>query len=81
MAPSTGGIGARTSDSSGKGRRLTTRTYAGDIHAGTTVADRQQQVDGDAWSDTNGAKSFDLFEHSARVSKRSVLTVLWHPYQ
>jgi Zn-dependent peptidase ImmA (M78 family) len=65
----------------GKGRRLTTRTYAGDMHEGTAVADRQQQVDGDAWSDSNGASGYDLFEHSVRVSRRSVLTVLWHAYR
>ncbi len=65
----------------GKGRKLSNRTYAGDIHAGTLVADRQQQVDGDAWSDSNGANGFDLFEHSVRVSCRSVLTILWHPYR
>jgi Zn-dependent peptidase ImmA (M78 family) len=65
----------------GKGRRLTSRTYAGDIHAGVLVTDRQQQVDADAWSDTNGASGFDLFEHSARVSRHSVLTILWHPYR
>lgn len=65
----------------GKGRRLTNRTYAGDIHAGTLVPDRQQQVDADAWSDSNGAAGFDLFEHSARVGRRSVLTMLWHAYR
>ena len=65
----------------GKGRQLSSRTYAGDIHGGTVVPDRQQQVDGDAWSDSNGASGFDLFEHSVRVSRRSVLTVLWHLYR
>lgn len=65
----------------GKGRRLTTRTYAGDLHAGTLVDDRQQQVDGDAWSDSDGASAVDLFEHSVRVSGRSVLTMLWYPYE
>jgi Zn-dependent peptidase ImmA (M78 family) len=65
----------------GKGQRLTTGTHAADVHAGTVVDDRQQQVDGDAWSGSDGANELDLFEHSVRVSRRSVLTMLWHPYR
>jgi hypothetical protein len=50
-----------------KGTRLTPRTYAGDLFAGSPVDDRLQQVDGDAWSDSSRASSIDLFEHSKRV--------------
>jgi hypothetical protein len=62
-----------------KGTRLTSRTYAGDLFAGTHVDDRLQQVDGDAWSDNPWAAELDLFEHSRKVSSDSVLTFLWHP--
>lgn len=60
-----------------RGARLTT-TYAGDLFAGKVADDRAQQVDGDAWSESAGAKHIDLFEHSVKVSCQSVLTMLWH---
>lgn len=63
-----------------KGQKLTPATYAGDLHAGTPVDDRPQQVDGDAWSDSPWAASLDLFEHSKKVDTNSVLTFLWHRY-
>lgn len=63
-----------------KGTRLTNRTYAGDLFAGTHVDDRATQVDGDAWSDASGAADIDLFEHSRKVAADSVLTFLWHEY-
>jgi hypothetical protein len=61
-----------------KGTKLDTRTYAGDLFAGGSVADRPSQVDGDAWSDSRWAADVDLFEHSRKVSPDSVLTFLWH---
>ena len=64
-----------------KGTRLTTRTYAGDLHSGNRVDDRLQQVDGDAWSDNIWASDIDLFEHSRLVGPNSVLTFLWHPFR
>lgn len=63
-----------------KGGPLTTRTYAGDIFAGKPVADRPQQVDGDAWSSDTKASDIDLFEHSVQVARDLVLSFLWHPY-
>jgi len=62
-----------------KRKRLDGRTYAGDLFAGKHVDDRPSAVDGDAWSDSPWAADLDLFEHSRRVSPRSVLTFLWHP--
>jgi hypothetical protein len=64
-----------------KGTRLTNRTYAGDLFAGTRVDDRATQVDGDAWSDASWAADIDLFEHSRKVASDSVLTFLWHEYK
>lgn len=61
-----------------KHTKLDQRTFAGDLFAGTPVIDRPSQVDGDAWSDSPWAVSLDLFEHSKKVSKNSVLTFLWH---
>ena len=62
-----------------KRTKLDTRTYAGDLFAGKHVDDRPSQVDGDAWSDSHWAAQLDVFEHSKKVSKNSVLTFLWHP--
>lgn len=64
-----------------KGSNLTTRTYAGDLFAGSRVDDRLQQVDADAWSGNPWASDFDLYEHSCRVGQDSVLTFLWHPFK
>ena len=64
-----------------RGTRLSNRTYAGDLFAGKPVGDYPSQVDGDAWSDSPWAANIDLFEHSARVSPSSVLTMLWHKVQ
>ena len=63
-----------------KGRKLSSRTYAGDLFCGKTVTDRASQVDGDAWSDSQWASRFDLQEHSRKISATSVLTFLWHRY-
>jgi Zn-dependent peptidase ImmA (M78 family) len=61
-----------------KGRRLNTRSYAGDLFADKTVGDFAQQVDGDAWSDNSWAAQIDVFEHSIKTSSGTVLTMLWH---
>jgi Zn-dependent peptidase ImmA (M78 family) len=61
-----------------KGARLNSRTYAGDLFSGKVVGDYSQQVNGDAWSDSEWASGIDLFEHSIKVSSASVLTMLWH---
>lgn len=61
-----------------KGTRLDGRTYAGDLSAGKPVDDRPGQVDGEAWSNSRDAADLDIFEHSKKVSPRSVLTFLWH---
>jgi len=61
-----------------KGTRLSTKTYAGDLFAGKVVADYSQQVDSDAWSDSEWADNMDLFEHSTKTSSNSVLSLLWH---
>jgi|JI10StandDraft_1071094.scaffolds.fasta_scaffold16774_6 Zn-dependent peptidase ImmA (M78 family) len=61
-----------------KRTRLDSRTYAGDLSAGKPVDDRPGQVDGEAWSNSRDAADLDIFEHSKKVSPRSVLTFLWH---
>jgi len=61
-----------------KGTRLSMKTYAGDLFAGRAVGDYSQQVDGEAWSDSEWAAEVDLFEHSTKISSNSVLTMLWH---
>lgn len=60
------------------GVALRDATYAGDLHAGKKVEDRASQVDGEAWSDSRGADDVDLFEHSMKVAKESVLSFLWY---
>lgn len=62
-----------------KKTKLDGRTYAGDLFAGKQVDDRPSAVDGSAWSDMSWVADIDLYEHSRKVSARSVLTFLWHP--
>ncbi|MFO0683940.1 MAG: ImmA/IrrE family metallo-endopeptidase [Sandaracinus sp.] len=64
-----------------KGTRLTNRTYAGDIVAGTFVHDFLQSVDGEAWSSSPWADKYDLHEHSMSIGHGTVLSFLWHPYR
>lgn len=64
-----------------KGTRLTSQTYAGDLHAGQPIDDFLQSVDPEGWSDSSWASRYDLYEHSTHIGHGTVISFLWHPYR
>jgi Zn-dependent peptidase ImmA (M78 family) len=62
-----------------RGMRLTSETYAGDLHAGIAIEDRPQLIGGSGWAD---GCDIDLQEHSRMLGRYgAVLTLLWHKWQ
>lgn len=64
-----------------KGHRLGKLTYAGDLFAGKDVDDRPSVVSAEGWSDDARAEDGEVYEHSIRLGRHGVLTMLWHPYE
>lgn len=62
------------------GHRLTSTSFAGDLHASRAAPPRPQRVEARAWSSSEWIVDQDIYEHSMRLGSTGlVLTMLWEP--